>query len=88
VRSVQVTPSGEVIISCAPVVDTAQNKVNSGDQQIAVHESYGAFIDVQLIPSGDVMTLSVPLLDTAQKIPNSGDQAIPIQLFSPAPNVV
>ena len=73
-----------VTMAPIPEFDTAQNKDNSGDQQILNQPlSAGVVRAVQLIPSGEVITLlPVPEVDTAQNKDNSGDQQILCQLLS------
>ena len=75
-RSVQFIPSGEVIIRVAPpVLPTAQNRTNSGDQAIARQVLSAALVlIVQVMPSGEVITRSpVPFSDTAAKRPKLGE---------------
>lgn len=80
VRSVHVTPSGEVMTRLpVPVIDTAQNRPSSGDQHMDRQSlSAGVTCAVQVMPSGEVITLlPVPVIETAANKPSCGDHAIP-----------
>jgi len=58
-----------------PSLETAQNKLSSGDQQTERKElASGAARAVQVIPFGLVMTRFVPPGEVAQNKLSSGDQ--------------
>lgn len=78
--AVHVIPSGEVMARLVPVLDTAQKRPSSGDQQIDVHTfAAGAVREVHVLPSGDVITL--PSFATAQNSFSAGAHATELHVL-------